>query len=239
MQKPYDSAAAVLGVTLGIALVVSGFMVSNTLLKGRAADRYVSVKGLAERTVDADLAVWPLRIKATDNDLGKLYSKLQEQRATVIGFLSEAGFKEDEIRKLPPVVTDTAAETYIENDKRTDRFIGSLVVSLRSNNVPLVIKTMEQSSELVKMGIVLTGNDYSSSTDFLFTSLNDIKPEMIAEATRNARSAAEQFAKDSDSKVGSIRHATQGLFSIENSDRNTPYRKKVRVVTTVDYFIVD
>jgi len=154
-------------------------------------------------------------------------------------YLIKAGFEDKEISDLPPQITDFQAEAYQGNVKRSYRYMAKLTVTLRSQNVPLVKKTMERSGELVKQGIVLAAQDYVRSTEFLSTALNEIKPDILAEATKNARKAAEQFAKDSDSKVGAIRKARQGQFSIQSSDKNTPDRKKIRVVTTVEYFLKD
>jgi hypothetical protein len=124
-------------------------------------------------------------------------------------------------------------------EKRPLRYRVEATILVRTGNVPLIKKLMEKSTELINEGIVIIQADYQRSTEFLFTGLNAIKPAMIEEATKNARQAAEKFAKDSGSTVGKIRNARQGLFTITNRDKNSPDRKKVRVVTTVEYFLVD
>lgn len=234
------SASAVLGITLALGIVLGGYLIGNALYKIRAAERYVTVKGLAERNVPADLAIWPITFKETENDLSELQRKLDTNQNRVRRFLINSGFKETEMSESPPQITDFHAQTYYQGDKKPKfRYMAQTTITLRSNNVTAVKQAMKQSGELVKNGVVLIAGSYGRSTEFLFTSLNKIKPEMIAQATQNARKAAEQFAKDSGSIVGTIRKARQGLFSISDRDRNTPDLKKVRVVTTVEYFLTD
>ena len=210
------SASAVLGITLGVGIVIAGYFIGEAAYKIRASERYVTVKGLAERIVKADLAIWPITFQETDNDLSELQRKVDTHRKLTHEFLVNAGFDDGEISERPPQITDFQANRFGHTkEKREYRYMAQATLTLRSRNVSLVKKAMERSGELVSKGIVLLAQEYHQTTEFLFTGLNKIKPEMIAEATKNARKAAEQFAKDSRSKVGTIRKARQGLFPLQ------------------------
>jgi len=225
---------------LGISIAIAGISVGTGFFKGRAADRYVTVKGLAERDVNADLAVWPITFKVAENDLGAVQKGVDASRQSITEFLLEAGFKQEQISYSAPRITDTQAERMYGDQSRSPyRYVAQATVTARSNDVSLAKGTMEESGTLVGKGIVLAEESWQNPTEFLFTSLNQIKPEMIEEATKNAREAAEKFALDSGSEVGKIRNATQGYFSIADRDQNSPDVKKVRVVTTVQYYLVD
>jgi hypothetical protein len=236
MLKENFWSALIVGICIGIA----GMSIGIGFYKGRSNDRYVTVKGLAEREVNADLAIWPITFKVTENDLRIVQKGIDKGREVINRFLTEAGFKEEEISYSAPKITDMEAERRYGNEVMSQyRYIAQTTVTVRSRNVDLTSKTIEQSGKLVGEGIVLAAENWQAPTEFLFTSLNAIKPEMIEEATKDARKAAEKFAKDSGSKVGKIRNATQGYFSIEDRDRNSPQVKKIRVVTSVQYFLVD
>jgi hypothetical protein len=240
MKDNSFSASAILGITLGLGLVIAGFFVGDALYKARASERYVTVKGLAERIVKADLAIWPLTFKETDNDLVRLQRKVDTNRKAIREFLVGAGFSEAEISESPVDIMDFEAQPYIQpGENRQYRYMAQATLILRSPNVALVKQAMERSGELVSGGIALVGSEYGQRAEFLYTSLGKIKPEMIAEATQDARRAAEQFARDSGSETGAIRKATQGLFSIEDRDRFSPDQKHVRVVTTIEYYLDD
>ncbi|MFH1681579.1 MAG: SIMPL domain-containing protein [Candidatus Eisenbacteria bacterium] len=227
-------------VVVGLSIVIAGIAVGVGFYKARASERYVTVKGLAEREVDADLAVWPITFKAAVNDLAALQRVIDTGRGTITAFLLEAGFAESDISSSAPRVTDTEAERARGMETRSQyRYAADATVTARTRDVDLVKRTMERSGELVGKGVALAAYNWETPTEFLFTSLNEIKPEMIEEATKDARKAAEKFARDSGSKMGKIRRATQGYFSIEDRDRNSPEVKKVRVVTTIDYYLVD
>ena len=153
-------------------------------------------------------------------------------------FLLENGIQKENITYSTPAIVDADGELY-SGGKHAYRYVATVVATVATNNVELVRKAMEKQGELLKHGIAFSGGDYQYRTVYSFNGLNEIKPAMIDEATKNARSAAEKFAKDSDSKLGKIKTATQGVFSIENRDENTPHIKKVRVVTNVQYFLED
>lgn len=225
---------------IGVCIAVAGMAVGLGFYRGRADDRYVTVKGLAEREVAADMAIWPITFKVTANDLGSLQKGIETSRDRIAAFLAGAGFSEELISYSAPKIIDTQIERRFGAEIASEyRYIAESTVTTRSGDIGLVKESMEKSGELVGKGIVLGEQSWQNPTEFMYTSLNDIKPEMIREATMNAREAAEQFAKDSGSRVGKIRNATQGYFSINDRDRNSPDIKIVRVVTTVQYYLVD
>ena len=239
MQDFSTTKAAILGLSIGLGILFAGLFISNALYKSRVADRYVTVKGLAEKEVDADLAIWPITFKDAGNDLLALQKSVDEKRRIISEFLIKEGFKAGDINHSAPKITDTYAEGYYGNQQpQGPRYRIQKTVTLRSSNVELVKQTMEKSGKLVAKGIAMSEN-WENRTEFMFTGLNSIKPEMIREATINAREAAETFAEDSGSKIGKIRKATQGFFSITDRDANSPDRKVVRVVTTMEYYLVD
>jgi len=239
MQQFTNLKAAILGISIGLGILIAGISISGALYKTRIADRYVSVKGLAEKEVAADLAIWPITYKDGGNDLLQLQKLVDTNREIIANFLIEKGFKAEDISHSSPLITDTWAENYYGNQaSRGPRYLIQKTVTLRSSDVQRVKQTMEKSGELVAKGIVLSQN-WENRTEFLFTNLNAIKPDMIREATVNARQAAEKFAEDSGSKIGKIRTGSQGLFSISDRDANSPDRKIVRVVTNLEYYLVD
>lgn len=234
-------ACIALGIILGSALLAGG------LRDIRRADRYVTVKGLVEREVMADLAVWTLKVKSAGNDLPLTQKELEDSVQKIKNFLKVNGLKDNEVELRGLRVVDRKAQEY--NEARADqmRYIVEATVFVRSVNVPIVIKVSQLTSDLVKNGVALAEeNACNSGPAYLFTKLNDIKPEMIAEATKNARASAEQFALDSGSSVGGIRQANQGVFSVTPRDAVgeegggcgvSDAAKRIRVVTTVDYYL--
>ncbi len=231
--------ALVLGVLLALGLGVLGYQLADGMLRFKATERTVTVKGLAERELPADTAIWPIRYNAADDDLETLYSVLERQRELVTGFLQQAGFPPEEITLSAPAVVDRRAQGYGSPAAQDLRYAGHVTVTVYTRGVERVRNAMRRLTELGKQGVAIAGEDYGARTEFLYTRLNDIKPAMIEEATRNAREVASKFAADSDSRLGKIRTARQGLFSIQDRDSNTPYIKRVRVVSTVEYYLVD
>lgn len=231
--------AFVLGILLCGGLIVLGYLVSNAITTIKALERTVSVKGLSEREVPADIAIWPIKFSEASNDLNELFSSIQNKNVLVINFLKENGFMQEEISVSVPAIVDRQAQGYSDASRIPFRFSGSSTITVYSLNVEAVRKTMNNVVNLGKRGIAIVGEDYQTKTEFLFTKLNDIKPAMIEEATRNAREVAEKFAGDSKSKLGKIRNASQGQFTISERDSNTPYIKKVRVVSTIEYYLSD
>ena len=237
MEKNSFWGGVILGISIGLGITIAGLSISYSFYKTRGTERYVTVRGLAERNVYADFAIWPLSFNETGNNLAELYKIVNIKRQTIKKFLIDSGFEDSEISFSTTSIRDTQAEPMYRMQQALpeNRYIAQQTVSLRTDKVSLVKQTMEKSSELIGKGIVLVAESYR--TEFLFTGLNKIKPEMISEATQNARKSAEQFAKDSGSKVGKIRNASQGLFTINVVERNSPEYKVVRVVTTTEYYI--
>ena len=232
------SIAAALIIALGLA--VAGGAIGLGFFYSRNTDRYVTVKGLAEREVNADLAIWPITFRVSDNNLNSLQAKIDTDRKIITEFLRTSGFNANDISYAAPKITDTRTEQrYSGGNAPEERYLANTTVTVRSTDVPLVKNSMEDTVGLVGSGVMIAAENWQTPTEFLYTNLNDIKPNMIETATINARKAAEKFAQDSGSRVGKIRKATQGYFSISDRDRNSPDKKVVRVVTTVEYFLID
>lgn len=231
--------ALILGAFLCIGLLFLGYSISSTAIKVKGMDRIVTVKGLAEREVEANIAIWPITFNEASNDLGDLYSVIEKKSTLIVQFLNTYGFAENEITISQPSIFDKQAQNYGDASKAQFRFTATTTITVYSNNVSLVRETMRKIVELGKAGIAISGQDYQTKTEYLFTELNAIKPEMIEEATNNAREVAEKFAKDSNSKLGKIKRATQGQFSINDRDTSTQHIKKVRVVSTIEYYLSD
>ena len=225
-------------IVLAIGMVALGAQVKQGINNFVAKDRVVTVKGLAEMEVPANKVTWPLMYKEVGNDLSTLYNKISNTNKAIVDFLQQKGITEDEISINAPEIIDMQAERYVGENK-TYRYNVTTVITVTSNKVDLVRNLISEQGELLKQGIAITGGDYRYNIQYDFTSLNEIKPQMIEEATKNAREAAQKFAKDSDSELGKIKRANQGQFSIENRDANTPYIKRIRVVTTIDYSLED
>jgi len=197
------------------------------------------VKGLSEREFPADVAIWPVKFSEANNDLNQLFSALQAKNALIVAFLKESGFGDEEISVSAPAIIDKQAQGYGDAQKIPYRYTGNSTITVYTKKVETVLKSMKGLIELGKKGIAISGQDYNAKVEFLFTKLNDVKPQMIEEATKNARETAEKFAVDSKSKLGKIKNANQGQFSINDRDSNTPQIKKIRVVATVEYYLSD
>jgi len=241
------------GLFLGI--VIGSFVLGGSIQEAKKGERYVTVKGVSERDVKADLAVWPIRISVAGNNLAESSQALESTRNKVVQFLKINGFNDEEISNEDLRVMDRQAGQFSQkNINEMLRYVLDATVLLRSNKIDKVSQVSKMTDELVKAGVVISSkNDWQGiGPKYIFSKLNEIKPAMMAEATKSARAAATQFAQDSGSKVGSIRRASQGLFSI--SDRDQPSQvqndggegnysgisapnKRVRVVVTVDYFL--
>lgn len=224
---------------LAVAIVAFGTFVKNSLDRFIDKERVVTVKGLSEREVPADKVIWPLIYKELGNDPADIYQRIEKKNATVMDFLKKHGLTDNEISVNPPQVKDRFADSWSQ-ENILNRYVASSVIIVNSTQVDLVRKIMQKQAELMKTGIALISEDYGNNmVKYEFTGLNEIKPEMVEESTKNARATAEKFAKDSDSELGKIRRATQGQFSITNRDNNTPHIKNVRVVSTIEYYIRD
>lgn len=223
------------GVCVAIGIASVGISLKAGIDHFVDRDRVVTVKGLAERNVQADYVIWPVTFRVTGNDLSALYEKAQTQSEEIRNFLISQGVKAQDISQGTPSVQDLHADFY-GNNLPPERYRMEMAVSVATTDVDTVLKAMVNQSELIQKGVLFTQN---YRTQFSFNGLNSIKPEMVEEATKNARSTAQKFAEDSDSELGKIRRASQGQFSIYDRDSNTPYIKRVRVVTTVEYYLKD
>lgn len=224
---------------LAAAIVVAGLALRSGMVAVKDRDRKVSVKGLAEKEVMADKVIWPLVYQEVGNDPNQMYSIIESKNAAIVSFLKAGGVNEAEISVNPPAITDRKAYDYGENNIAS-RYKATSVITVNSNNVDKIRALMNRQGELMKQGIPIIYEEYGDNRIvYEFTGLNDIKPAMVEEATKNARATAQKFAEDSNSKVGKISHASQGQFSIYDRDANTPYIKNVRVVITMDYLLED
>lgn len=228
-------AAILAAAVLAAGLLGAGWFAGQGMAKLRTDDRYVTVKGSAERIVDADLVVWPMPHFVSGNDLRDVQAQLDANTATIKAFFSDAGFGEDEVLVSPPRLEDRWAYAF-GDAQPPERYRYATTVTLRTARVDDALVALRRSGALVGRGVLFEQGGFP---EFDYTRLNDIKPALIAEATANARESAVQFAKDSGARLGGIRNANQGVVTINDRDQGSPHVKKVRVVTTVEYFLRD
>ena len=220
---------------IGLGLTAAGYFVGQGISERNSGRRLISVKGLSEREVPASVATWTIGYSATGNELSEINKKLADSTKAVVAFLKEAGFAETDMAVQPPSLQDTTMEAR-EKDvpPPPERYKAFQSVLLRTAKVDLIKPALASASNLMVSGVLLSGK---SEPNYIFNELNEIKPGMIQEATKNARIAAEQFSRDSQTTLGKLRNASQGWFQVENRDVATPERKIVRVVVDVEYEI--
>jgi hypothetical protein len=229
---------------VAIGIAAAGWFAGDAVVRGRSADRYVTVKGVSEREVQADLALWPIQFVVAENDLDSTQARSAEASKKVTDFLARHGIEASQLELQDLSVTDTQANRY-GGQPAPRRYVISRTIMVRSTAPDVVFKASQAVGELVDAGVVLSSEGGWGGPTFLFTRLNDVKPAMIAEATANGRQAAEQFAKDASSRLGGIRQANQGLFVILPRDQAQGVQeqrqrtKVVRVVSTIDYQLRD
>jgi hypothetical protein len=232
------------GALVGLGVAAGGYFIGTGYYDAHMGNRVVSVKGLSERNVTADLAFWPIRFVATGNDLTEVQGKIRADAQAIREFLGKYGFEDASIELQSLQVTDVAAQPY-RSGPIDNRFIISQLLMLRSEEVEKVAEAARSASELVEAGVILSSDMGPSQPIYLFKSLAELKPEMLDEATARAREAAQSFAEDSDSKLGGIKRANQGVFQILARDQapgiseSSQIAKRVRVVSSIDYFLVD
>lgn len=226
-----------IGISLFAGLAILGFFLRNAALNVKEYERTVTVKGLAEQEHLADIIIWPVQFTEAGNTLDGIYTSLENSSQKVKDFLLEKGVDEDEITFNMPVLTDKSAQRYGGNKESEFRYVASQTATVYSGEVESIRQIMNQLVDLGKQGVTLSGEDYQVQTEYLFTRLNEVKPGMIEEATKEARQVAQKFAEDSDSELGKIKTATQGQFSISSRDNNNPHIKKIRVVSTIVYYL--
>ncbi|WKK65368.1 SIMPL domain-containing protein [Lutimonas zeaxanthinifaciens] len=224
---------------IGFGLIVSGYFIGNTHKKAIEHNRYVQVKGLSEREVQADLAVWPINTILTGNDLKSLKTEIENQNKKVYQFFLDQGFTDGELTKGMTNITDAKSNIFNNNPSVGFRYLAKSEFTVRTKDIKKLQKALAESLNLMSAGIVLGSKNEWRPIEYIFTGLNDLKPSMIEEATTNARQVAEKFARDSNSQVGPIKMARQGQFSINDRDQNTPEIKIIRVVSTIDFQLIN
>jgi hypothetical protein len=235
----------VLALLLAFALVIGGWLGGRGIARVRATDRFVTVKGVAEREVKADLAIWPLTISVAENDLASAQRRVATSVTGIKTFLFRHGLDTTRTALQDFQVIDAYANQYRPPGEVITRYIVRQTLMVRSDRPDTVLAASQRLSELVDAGVVFTsGGEYAATgPSFLFTKLNDFKPAMIAEATAQAREAAAQFARDADSRLAGIRRANQGVFEILPREQAAGIReesqvfKTLRVVTTVEFLL--
>lgn len=252
LQRLDRGGAALLGALLAMGLVLGGWALGAEIKAARLGDRYVSVRGLAERTVKSDLAIWNLDYKETGDELPLLYAKSESDRKAVLEFLNQQGIQHSEIEMGVVQVVDNQAKEYGANNNAPHRYIVEQQITVQTSRVDQVAAAAQKTINLLQQGVVLNTSS-NQGLAYRFNGLNSIKPDMITEATRNARAAADRFAVDAGSSVGTIRSATQGVFSISSANSGSAtgeadgsggygiddsrIMKTVRVVTSVEYYL--
>ena len=232
-MKSYRQEATI----LAIGIIILGFKLNSAITTFTDNTRTVVVKGLSEREVKADKVIWSLKYKELGNDPNEMYNNFKQKNKEIVKFLTDAGVKAEEISINPPQISDRQADMY-GNERVLYRYKANSVIIVTSSEVEKIRGLIQRQTDLMKLGIPIVSEEYGNGqARYEFTGLNDIKPDMIAEATRNARTAANQFAKDSDSRLGGIKRAVQGQFSIEDRDENTPFIKRIRVITNIEYYL--
>lgn len=228
-------------IILAVGIALGGCFIGKGFYKVREADRYVTVKGLAEVAVAADKAFWPIRFSVASDDLSQAMLNIRGNEKIVREFLKSYGIEEADITINNFEVVDRKADPYNSSNYEGSHYIITQILMARSDDPAKIEKATQNVAQLTEAGVILTSNYYSMQPNYLFTKLNDLKPQMIADATANARLAAEQFAKDSGSTLGNIRRANQGTFQIlprdqmESASEQQQINKIVRVVTSIEY----
>ena len=223
---------------IAMGLTCLGWFVKAGIDNFAEKDRKVTVKGLAEKEVDADKVTWPIVSKEVGNDLPELYNKIGNTQQKIKAFLMRNGIKESEMSQNAPQVIDLQAREYSDANK-TYRYIVTSVITVTSQQVKQVRRIIASQGDLLKEGVAIVDGGYENPVKYEFVSFKEMKPKMMQEAIENAEKTAQQFAENSHSELNKIVSADQGQFSIDNRDENTPYIKKVRIVTTVTYSLKD
>lgn len=226
-------AVVIASLLLAVGVSVGGSFVGDGISNWNSGRRIIAVKGLSEREVPASVATWYIGYRATGNDLNTINRKLSDSTKTVLAFLKTAGFDEKDVAVQPPALRDATMEPREKDTPAPpERYRAEQSVLLRTAKVDLIKPALASASTLMVNGVLLSGG---CQPNYVYNQLNEVKPTMIQEATRNARIAAEQFARDSQTSLGKLRSASQGWFQVEDRDAATPERKVVRVVVDVGY----
>lgn len=226
-------------IIFALSIVLAGYFIGEMNWNSLKNNRSVQVKGLSEREVVADLAIWPMEFTISGNDLVNIKKKIEYQTEQAKKFFENLGFDDNEILVGATNINDRDTQLYGSDRRRPFRYLAKTDLTLRTNDIPKIKSAQKELVNLAAKGVLINSKSSWSPVQFLFTQLNEIKPSMIEEATKKAKEVAEKFANDSNSKVGKIKNASQGIFSINSRDQNSPEIKLVRVVTTVNYFLED
>ncbi|WP_394227026.1 SIMPL domain-containing protein [Pseudoalteromonas spongiae] len=226
-------------IIFALAIIIASLLLKQGIVEFKTLDRSVAVKGLAEKEVMANTVIWPINYSLAGNDLTKLIDELEAKNQAVRAFLALHGFSDEEISVSPPNVADKLAQPYAQLEKGQMRYFVMSSITVYSHEPKKVRHALTKVTQLAKQGIAISSDRYDAKVQYIFTGLNDIKPEMIQQATEKAREVAEKFATDSKSTLGKIKSARQGQFSISDRDSNSPHIKRVRVVSSVEYYLVD
>lgn len=238
-----ETSKLIVGALVAGGLAIGGFFPGHYYYTAKMNDRTVSVKGLAELDTKADLAIWNIKFLATGDELKSTQDMLQTRLNLIQKYLTDKNFTADEIIIGRINTNDTMANPYRSDNNRGPRYILNQTVTVRSNKVDTVETALRGIGTLISDGVIFDNQEYGSPVSYLFTGLNAIKPKMLEEATKNARQAADEFAKSSDSRVGGIKRANQGVFSIlpgeqtPTATESEQIGKKIRVVSTVEYYL--
>ncbi len=234
MADERRGSAMILGFSILAGMLGLGLILSLAAVRVKSYERTVLVKGLSEREYPADVVIWPIQFTRTGNNAADLYAAVEEDSERIRTFLLKKGIREDEISFSPPGVTDKSAYSY-GGQEAPFRYSSVMTITVYSSRIDEVRSLMSSLAELGRLGIIFSDTTYQ--TEYLFNRLNEIKPEMIEDATRNAREVAQRFADDSQSRLGRIKRASQGQFSISPRDGNNPHIKNIRVVSTIEYYL--
>jgi len=241
----------ILALGIAIGLIGLGMFTSQAIIEAKKTERFVTIKGISERNVKANLGIWEIDYREAGNDLIALSDKMITNQQTIITFLTTNGFKQEQIEIRPTRVTDLVTNSSADTTANKLRYVVTSGVRIRSTNVDQVQAVSSKTTELIKKGINLSfsTSDYASDLNpnpsYFYTQLDEIRPQMLVEATQSAYAVAKQFAKDSQNKLGRLRRANQGVFEITPRDASdsqaqaSSIDKKVRLVTTIDYLLKD
>ncbi|OYT16903.1 MAG: hypothetical protein B7C24_05375 [Bacteroidetes bacterium 4572_77] len=239
MEKSNERNMTILGIFIFLGLAVLGYLLASAAIDYKEYERTVNVKGLSEKEYIADIVIWPIEFVSADNDMANLYTSLEANAEKIRFFLLKNGLEDKEISIAAPKVVDKLAREYGDGNYGRYRYTAKQGLTVYSDKIETVRSLMKKIGELGKQGIVFNADDYGNQPEYIFTRLNEVKPAMIAEATTKAREVALKFAIDSESTLGKIKKASQGQFSISARDNNNPHIKKVRVVSTITYYLSD
>lgn len=238
MEKVKILPSFVLGFFIFIGLGTLGYFFKTAFMESKNLERTVIVKGLSEKEVLSNIVIMPIKLTRTSNNLESLIIDIDNDTNKVIKFLKDNGLKDEDITLGAISIVDKMANEF-SNQEFSIRYLATKVVNIYSSEIEKVRALSGKLSELSQAGILFKTDDYDSKIEYVYTKLNDIKPSMIEEATSNARAVAQKFAHDSNSKLGKIKKATQGQFEVISRDKNSEHIKNIRIVSTVEYYLVD